>query len=139
MRVQEAFDWAAVIPQYLALCQEQQAIRLAVPVTEVAPDPRYMDPTQAFAAWPTGTFYLSQRLRADLAAATTDLRALLRYTAPALPGELDEAGIAELLAELHRRSEATAQEVLEVLEPAQRGAGRRALLWLLRVGLAAAV
>jgi alpha-maltose-1-phosphate synthase len=140
MHAQEAFDWAAVIPQYQALWQEQQAIRLAAPVTEVAvPDPRFMDPTQAFAAWPTGTFDLSQRLRADLAAATADLHALLRYTAPTLPCELDETGINELLAELHRRGEATAWDLLEVLEPAQRDAGRRAVLWLLRVGLVRAV
>jgi alpha-maltose-1-phosphate synthase len=138
--VREAFDWAAVIPQYQALWREQQAIRLAAPATEVAmPDPRYMDPLQAFAAWPSGTFHLSQRLRRDPMSATTDLRSLVRFTAPALPGELDEAGITELLAEFHRRGEMTAQELLEVLEPAKRGAGRRAVLWLLRVGLAMAV
>jgi len=46
------------------------------------PDPRHMDPNQAFAAWPSGTFHLSQRLRPDPAAATTDLATLLRFTAP---------------------------------------------------------
>ena len=35
--------------------------------------------------------------------------------------------------------EARAEELLQVLEPAQWGAGRRALIWLLRVGLAATV
>jgi hypothetical protein len=68
--------------------------------------------------------------------ATTELRSLLRFTAPSLPSELDEAGIAKLLAELHRRGEATVRELLEVLEPTRRGAGQRAVLWLLRVGLA---
>jgi glycosyltransferase involved in cell wall biosynthesis len=140
-RAREAFDWAAVIPRYQALWQEQQAIRLAAPAPEVflTPDPRYMDPNQAFAAWPSGTFCLSQRLRPEPAPATADLPALLRFTAPALRGELDEAGIARLLAELRRRGEATARELLEVLEPVQRSAGRRAVLWLLRVGLAVAV
>src|SRR5262249_50237783 len=98
-----------------------------------------MDPNQAFAAWPSGTFRLSQRLRPDPMAATTDLRFLVRFTAPRLPGELDEPRIIELLAELHRRGEATGQALLKVLEPAKRGAGQRAVLWLLRVGLAAAV
>jgi starch synthase len=136
-RVRDTFDWAAVIPQYQALWQEQQAIRSATPETGVAlPDPRYMDPTQAFAAWPSGTFDLSRRLRPDPMAATTDLRSLVRFTAPSLPGELEEAGIAELLAELQRRGEATARELIEALEPARRGAGRRAVLWLVRVGLA---
>jgi alpha-maltose-1-phosphate synthase len=140
MRVRETFDWAAVIPQYQSLWREQQAIRLEAPATTVAvPDPRYMDPTQAFAAWPRGTFHLLQRLRPDPMAATTDLHSLVRFTAPALPGELDEAGIAGLLAELHRRGEATARELLEALEPAKRAAGKRAVLWLLRVGLALAV
>ena len=140
-RVREAFDWAAVIPQYQALWREQEAIRLVAPAPEVfsMPHPRYMDPNQAFAAWPSGVFCLSQQLQPESASITTDLTALLRFTAPALPGELNEAGIARLLAELHRRGEATARELLEVLEPAQRGAGQRAVLWLLRVGLAVVV
>jgi glycosyltransferase involved in cell wall biosynthesis len=140
-RVRETFDWAAVIPQYHALWREQQAIRLAAPVPEVlpVPNPCYMDPNQAFAAWPSGTFCLSQRLRPEPVPTTADLPALLRFTAPALPGELDEARIAWLLAELHRCGEATARELLEVLEPAQRRAGQRAVLWLLRVGLVVAV
>lgn len=136
-RVRETFDWAAVIPQYQALWREQQSIRLAAPATGVpVPDPRHADPNQAFAAWPSGTFHLSQRLRPDPVTATTELRSLLRFTAPSLPSELDEAGIAKLLAELHRRGEATVRELLEVLEPTRRGAGQRAVLWLLRVGLA---
>jgi hypothetical protein len=44
-----------------------------------------------------------------------------------------------LLVELHRHGEVTGQELLEILEPAKRGAGQRAVLWLLRVGLAAVV
>jgi alpha-maltose-1-phosphate synthase len=138
-RVRETFDWSAVIPQYQALWREQQAIRLAAPATAApVPDPRYMDPNQAFASWPSGTFHLSQRLRPDPVTATTELRSLLRFTAPSLPGELDEVGITELIDELHRRGEATAGELLEVLEPTRRGAGQRAVLWLLRVGLAKA-
>jgi alpha-maltose-1-phosphate synthase len=137
-RARDVFDWSAVIPQYQALWREQQAIRLATaPATEVAvPDPRHMDPTQAFAAWPSATLHVAQRLRLEPAAATTDLSALLRFTAPSLPGELDETEIAELLAELHRRGEAPVNELLQVLEPARRGAGRRGALWLLRTGLA---
>jgi starch synthase len=139
-RVREAFDWAAIIPQYQALWREQEAIRLAAPATGVpVPDPRHMDPTQAYAAWPSGTFHSSQRLRPDPAAASADLPTLLRFTAPALSSDLGETKISGLLAELYRRGEATARELLEVLEPAQRDAGPRALLWLLRVGLVAAV
>ena len=143
LRVREAFDWAAVIPQYQTLWREQQAIRLASPERGAGsgfpvPDPRYMDATQAFAAWPSATFQPSQRLKPDPAAATVDLPTLLRFTAPALPSELDEAGIAGLLTQLHRRGEATIQELLEMLEPMQRSAGVRAVLWLLRVGLVVA-
>jgi len=143
LRVREAFDWAAVIPQYQTLWREQQAIRLASPERGAGsgfpvPDPRYMDATQAFAAWPSATFQPSQRLKPDPAAATVDLPTLLRFTAPALPSELDEAGIAGLLTQLHRRGEATIQELLEMLEPMQRSAGARAVLWLLRVGLVVA-
>jgi starch synthase len=136
-RARETFDWAAIIPQYQALWREQRAIRLAAPATrDPVPDPRFADPTQAFAMWASDTFHLSQRLRPDPLAATTELRSLLRFTAPSLPNELDEAGTSKLLAELHRRGEATVRELLEVLEPARRGAGQRAVLWLLRVGLA---
>lgn len=143
LRVRETFDWAAVIPQYQTLWREQQAIRLALPEKGAGsgfpvPDPRYMDATQAFAAWPSATFQPSQRLKPDPAAATVDLSTLLRFTAPALPSELDEAGIAGLLTQLHRRGEATIQELLEILEPMKRGAGARAVLWLLRVGLVVA-
>jgi starch synthase len=138
--VREAFDWAAVIPQYQALWREQQAIRMAERTVEVpTPDPRYMDPLRAFAAWPSGAFHLSQRLRPDPMSATTDVRSLVRFTAPALPGELDETGIIELLAEIQRRGETTAKELVKVLDPAKRRAGRRAVLWMLRVGLVAAI
>lgn len=90
------FDWAAVILRYLALWREQQAIRLAVPVTGIpVRDPRYMHPNQACAAWPSGTFRYSLRLRPDPAGATTDLLSLVCFTAPALPGERDEVGITE--------------------------------------------
>ena len=135
-RVQAVFDWSAVIPQYQALWREQQEIRLGAPATEVTkPDPRHMDPTQAFAAWPSAAFHITERLRAEPAAATADLSALLRFTAPSLPSELNETEMAGLLAELQRRNEAPVDELLRILEPAKRSAGRRAALWLLRTGL----
>jgi starch synthase len=139
-RARKTFDWDTIIPQYQALWGEQQAIRLAASATESAiVDPRHMDPNQAFAAWPTGKFHLSQRLRPDPAATIIDIHSLVRFTAPTLPGELDEAGISKLVAELHRRGEATGRELLEVLEPTQRAVGRRAVLWLLRTGLVLSV
>jgi hypothetical protein len=72
-------------------------------------------------------------------AATTDLRSLVHFSAPALPGERDEAGITELIDELNRRGETTARGCWSFWS--QRGAalGRGAVLWLLRVGLAVAV
>ena len=127
-RVKGTFDWAAVIPWYLALWREQQAIRLAVPVTGIpVHDPRYMDPNQACSAWPSGTSRDSLRLRPDPAAATTDLLCRANGT---------KLGSLELIGELNRRGETTVRELLEVLEPTRRGAGQRAVLWLLRVGLA---
>jgi hypothetical protein len=47
-------------------------------------------------------------------------------------------GSLELTGELNRRGETTVRELLEVLEPTRRSAGQRAVLWLLRVGLAVA-
>ena len=139
-RARETFDWSAVIPQYQSLWRSQQAIRLATPATHIpVPDPRYMDPNQAFAMWPSGTFQLSQRLRPDPTVTTTELRPLLRFTAPSLPRELDEPEISELLAQLRRAGDVTVEELLRVLEPPRRAAGQRAVLWLLRVGLAVAL
>ena len=127
-RARETFDWTAIIPQYQTLWREQRAIRLARnnkgPSARSAlrgPDPsfchvaeRHLSPLAA--------------LRPDPLTAMTELRSLLRFTAPSLPSELDEAGTSKLLAELHRRGEATVRELLEVLEPARRGAGQRAVL-----------
>jgi alpha-maltose-1-phosphate synthase len=148
-RAREVFDWAAVIPQHQALWREQQAILQAAGARlgPSVPDPRHMDPTGTFAAWPSRTFEFSQRLRPVPSSA--DLRDLLRFTAIGEPGKpdrpetarllsKDEAGIARLLAELHRLGEARAEELLGVLEPTQRDAGRRLVLRLLRMGLAVA-
>jgi alpha-maltose-1-phosphate synthase len=137
------FDWSAIIPQYQALWQEQQS-RCRAATSEAGPglpvpDARHMDPHQACAAWPTRSFHLSQRLRPDPNSAVSDLSTLLAFTSPALPDELEEDGIAMLLTELQCRGEATAEELLRVLDPARNSAGQRALVWLLRVGLASTV
>jgi alpha-maltose-1-phosphate synthase len=141
-RAREVFDWAAVIPQHQALWREQQAIRIAssdeqprIPM----PNPRYMDPMQAFASWPSSTFSLSQRLRPELEPPTDDVVCLLNFTTSALPSELDENDIFRLLDQLRDRGEATAGELLDTLEPRLRAAGARAILWLMRAGLVFAV
>ena len=127
-RARETFDWTAIIPQYQTLWREQRAIRLAAPATGTQCPIRATRTRPIFAMWPSDTFHLWQRLRPDPLTAMTELRSLLRFTAPSLPSELDEAGTSKLLAELHRRGEATVRELLEVLEPARRGAGQRAVL-----------
>ncbi len=99
------------------------------------PDPRHMDATRAFAAWPSLALKPSRRLRLEPVAATVDLSTLLLFTAPALPNELDETGIAQLLSELQRCGETTVEQLLQLMEPVKRDRGRRAILWLLRVGL----
>ena len=60
------------------------------------PDPRYMNPNQAFRRLADRYF----RPLAAAAAGPTDLLSLMRFTASSLPGE-PEGGIIELLAELH--------------------------------------
>jgi hypothetical protein len=87
-------------------------------------DPRHMYATLTFAGWPAVALHLSHRVRLDLAAATADLLTLLVF---ALPNELDETGIARLLAEL--RGDGRGER-----RPAEPNAGRRAVLWLLRGG-----
>jgi starch synthase len=140
-RARDVFDWAHIIPQHQALWQEQQAIRLTsreqprVPV----PNPRHMDSTEAFASWPSKTFSLAQRLRPEPEPPTDDVFCLLNFTMSALPSELGDEEIIRLLDELRRRGEATAGELLEVLEPELRAAGEKTILWLMRAGLVFAV
>jgi hypothetical protein len=98
-------DWGTVIAQK-ACGGSSKRSALAAPVTgDPVPNPRYMNPNQAFAAWPTGTFHLSRRLRPDPMEPTTALPSLVRFTTPGLPGELAEARIIELMGELHRRGD----------------------------------
>jgi hypothetical protein len=126
------------------LWKEQQAIR-AVSSAKMerpgvaAPDPRHMDPMLAYAAWPSNTFSLSQRLWPEPEPLTDDVGALLSFTASALPSELGEDDIMQLLIELRRRGEAVAGDLLQILEPSSRNAGRRVLLWLIRAGLVVVV
>ena len=136
-RVREIFDWAGIIPQHQDLWQEQQRIRAAsaVPARPVPPDPSHMDPTEAFAAWPSAAFSLSQRLRAEEEVSGYDAIALLNFTTGALPNTLKADEILSFPNELRRRGEATAGELLEMLGPESRAAGKRALLWLMRAGL----
>ena len=47
----------------------------------------------------------------------------------------DATGIARLLSELQHCGEATVEQLLQLMEPVERIRGRRAILWLLRVGL----
>jgi hypothetical protein len=138
-RARQVFDWAAIIPQYQALWQEQQTIRKAAILNKdrevPVPNPRYMEPLQAFRAWPTSTFSPSQRLKPELEPPTDDIVCLLNFTAAALPSPLHKEEILRLIHELRRRGEASAQELLDILEPSSREAGVQVVLWLMRAGL----
>jgi starch synthase len=139
IRARQSFDWTVVIPQHQALWREQQAIRSKAcepdQIGIARPDPRHMDPTQAFEAWPSTTFSLSQRLGPEAEPPASDVISLLNFTASALPSALHEDDIMRLLSELRQRGEASAEELLNVLDPPVRAAGARAILWLMRTGL----
>jgi hypothetical protein len=139
-RVKGTFDWAAVIPRYLALWREQQAIRLAVPVTGI-PVPIHatwtsIKPAPPGRAAPFATCCGYGRTRRRPPPTSFLWSALPR---PLCRANGTKLGSLELIGELNRRGETTVRELLEVLEPTRRSAGQRVVLWLLRMGLAVAV
>ncbi|WP_159996011.1 glycosyltransferase family 4 protein [Roseomonas sp. 18066] len=131
-RALQHFDWKVVIGQYQALWSALAERRQAATPGPRALDPRFADPTEAFAAYPSAALAGAMRVEADPAAvASIDGLA-------AVPGGLHRAGgglgVAALAALLHRLRQEGPLTVAALLPEEGRAAALRGLLWLMKSG-----
>ena len=141
LRARRVYDWAAVIPQYLALWDEQARIRAKA--TEFAPlvpgrqpAPTRPDPFMLFADYPTNRLDPKQRVSL-VHGANIDL---LRQRA-AIPGAVARGsllpslpGFQAMLERLAQGSVTTA-ELGSVLPPDQRARAAMGIVWMMKLGL----
>jgi glycosyltransferase involved in cell wall biosynthesis len=140
-RARRMYDWAAIIPQYLALWQEQARIRAKA--TEFAPlirgrqpAPTRPDPFMLFADYPTHRLAPGQRVSLVPGATLDRLREL-----GAIPGSVARGallpslnGFAIMFERLSTGS-MTAAELGGALPPDQRPRAGAGMVWLMKLGL----
>jgi alpha-maltose-1-phosphate synthase len=126
------YDWSVVVARYQELLAELAALRLAG-ASATRGEPRWMEPTRAFAHYASASFAPGTLLEADPAAAALDPAAIASlpaaFHAPAL--RTDAAGLAALAQRLRREGRLRA----EALAPRD----ARAALWLVKAGFARVV
>jgi hypothetical protein len=141
LRARRMYDWSAIIPQYLALWDEQARIRAKA--TEFAPlipgrqaAPTRPDPFTLFADYPTNRLDPKQRVTL-VPGANLDL---LRQRA-SIPGAVSRGSLLPSLpgfqAMLERLAQgsATAGELGGALPPDQRARAAMGMVWLMKLGL----
>ena len=140
-RTQRMYDWAAVIPQYLALWQEQARIRAKA--TEFAPlikgrqpAPTRPDPFMLFAEYPTRRLEPGQRVSLVPDATLDRLRELSAIPGTVARGSLLPSlnGFAIMLERLAQGS-MTAAELGGVLPADQRPRAGAGMVWMMKLGL----
>jgi len=141
LRARRMYDWSAIIPQYLALWDEQARIRAKA--TEFAPmvpgrqaAPTRPDPFMLFADYPTNRLDPKQRVTL-VPGANLDL---LRQRA-AIPGAVARGSLLPSLpgfqAMLERLAQGsmTAGELGGTLPPDQRPRAAMGMVWMMKLGL----
>ena len=140
-RARRFYDWAAVIPQYLALWQEQARIRAKA--TEFAPlirgrqpVPARPDPFMLFAEYPTRRLEPGQRVSLVPGASLDRLKALAAIPGTVARGSLLPSlnGFAIMLERLAQGS-MTAAELGGTLPPDQRPRAGAGMVWMMKLGL----
>ncbi len=131
------FDWAAIIPQYQALWAEQEARRrAAAPDTAPTDNPFRPDPFRLFGNYPT--HHLREDDRLALAPDLTAEQALARLASPLAAASAVNrptlAEVAQVLAWLAGRPEASVADLLATFPAARRPFVWRGLLWIARFG-----
>ncbi|WP_419896702.1 glycosyltransferase family 4 protein [Roseomonas sp. USHLN139] len=131
-RALQQFDWRVVIGQYQALWAALAERRGAAGAGASRLDPRFADPTEAFAAYPSAALAGEMRVAAD-PAAVASIEALV-----AVPGGLHRAGgglgVEGLAAMLHRLQQEGPLTVAALLPQEGRAAALRGLIWLMKSG-----
>ncbi len=142
LRAREAYDWAAIIPQYEALWAQLTEIRKtqAPDLKPLAhPWPARLDPFHAFASYPTATLTpqtLLGSVDADIDTATSRLTryrqlAMVNFAKVVLPSEADCQAMLEKLAQGPQAAGVLVQEL-----PVERQAFVfRALAWMVKMGV----
>ncbi|MCA3365959.1 MAG: glycosyltransferase family 4 protein [Roseomonas sp.] len=140
-RARRMYDWAAVIPQYLALWQEQARIRtrakeFAPLVKGRQPAPTRPDPFMLFADYPTRRLEPGQRVSLMPGASLERLRELAAIPGTVARGSLLPSlnGFAIMLERLARGS-VTAAELGGTLPPDQRPRAGAGMVWMMKLGL----
>jgi starch synthase len=141
LRARRVYDWAAIIPQYLALWQEQARIRAKA--TEFAPlvpgrqpAPTRPDPFMLFADYPSHRLDPKQRVSL-VPGANLDL---LRQRA-AIPGAVSRGSLLpslngfQVMLERLAQGSMTAAELGGALPPDQRGRAAMGMVWMMKLGL----
>ncbi len=140
-RARRMYDWAAVIPQYLALWQEQASIRakareFAPLVKGRQPAPTRPDPFMLFAEYPTRRLEPGQRVSLVPGASLDRLRELA-----AIPGTIARGSLLPslpsfrmMLERLAERSMTTA-ELGSTLPLDQRPLAGAGMVWMMKLGL----
>jgi glycosyltransferase involved in cell wall biosynthesis len=140
-RARRVYDWAAVIPQYLALWQEQARIRakareFAPLIKGRQPVPPRPDPFVLFAEYPTRRLDAAQRVSLVPGASLDRLRELAAIPGTVARGSLLPAlsGFAIMLDRLAQGS-MTAAELGGTLPPDQRPRAGAGMVWMMKLGL----
>jgi glycosyltransferase involved in cell wall biosynthesis len=140
-RARRMYDWAAVIPQYLALWQEQASIRakareFAPLIKGRQPAPTRPDPFMLFAEYPTRRLEPGQRVSLVPGASLDRLRELA-----AIPGTIARGSLLPslpsfrmMLERLAERSMTTA-ELGSTLPLDQRPLAGAGMVWMMKLGL----
>ena len=140
-RARRMYDWAAVIPQYLALWQEQA--RLRAKATEFAPlvkgrqpVPARPDPFMLFAEYPTHRLDPKQRVSLVPGASLERLQALA-----AIPGTIARGSLLpslpafRLMLDRLAQGSMTAAELGGLLPMDQRSRAAAGMVWMMKLGL----
>lgn len=141
LRARRMYDWSAIIPQYLALWDEQARIRAKA--TEFAPlipgrqpAPTRPDPFMLFADYPTHRLDPKQRVSLTPGASFD----LMRQRA-AIPGAVTRGSLLpslpafQIMLERLAAGSMTAAELGGTLPQDQRGRAAAGMVWLMKLGL----
>jgi glycosyltransferase involved in cell wall biosynthesis len=140
-RARRMYDWAAIIPQYFALWQEQARIRtsakeFAPPIKGRQPAPARPDPFMLFADYPTHRLEPNQRISL-VPGANLDL---LRQRA-AIPGAVARGALLPslngfgMMLERLAQGSMTAAELGGTLPADQRPRAGAGMVWMMKLGL----
>jgi hypothetical protein len=140
-RARRMYDWAAVIPQYLALWEEQARIRtkakeFAPLIKGRQPAPTRPDPFMLFADYPTRRLEPGQRVSLVPGANLDRLRELAAIPGTVARGQLLPSlnGFGIMLGRLAEGS-MTAAELGGTLPPDQRPRAGAGMVWMMKLGL----